>query len=132
MIRNRTTRALLLSSIVALTIIVAAFFAVSSPTHAASAQASPNTAPPFQSNISQKVGGLPHFVPKTLACTRVHGQTCITIKNTTPTSQSVTFNGVVAFTLLHGQSQALTYKKAGTYVYSLSSNTAVTLTVTVS
>jgi hypothetical protein len=130
MTNHRSIRTLLLSSFVVLAVIMTAFFAFSTPTHAASARGNITTSPPFQSNINQKPGKLAHFSPKTLTC--VHGTNpCITIKNTTHVTQSVTLNGVVVYTLKHGASQAVTYASPGTFVYSLSSNSLATLTVTV-
>ena len=127
MIKHSAVRTLFLSSIIVLAIIIAAFFAIANPTHAAPATS------PGQSNISQTIGKLAHFSPKTLACTRPAGQTCsISIKNTTSTTESVTLKGSVVYTLKPKQVQSISYKTAGTYVYALSSNSKATLTVTVS
>lgn len=129
MIKNIVVRPLFLGSVLVLVLLVVAFFAISIPTHAAPVHV---TTVAGQSNIAQAPGKPAHFSPKTLSCTRKTGQTCISIKNTTKTSQSVLLNGSVVFTLAPKQVQQVTYTNAGTYVYSLSSNTKATLTVTVS
>ncbi|MBV9230379.1 MAG: hypothetical protein JOZ18_13795, partial [Chloroflexi bacterium] len=116
MIKHSLVRSILLSGTVVLGIIIAVVFAINIQAHAAPAQVA--TTPPRQSNIVQKTGGTAHFNPKTLACTRHPTGFCITIKNTTHSSQTVSLNGVVVYTLAPSQSQGITYTKKGTYVYS--------------
>ena len=134
MIKKFVTRPLLLVSVLTLMIMAVAFFAGSIATHAASTQANSPVVKTGQSNITQSpgTGKLAHYSPKTLTCTHQIGKTCISIKNTTKSSQSVTQNGSVVYTLTPGQTQAIVYTAAGTYIYSLSSNPKATLTVTVS
>ena len=134
MIKKFVTRPLLLVSVLTLVIMVVAFFAASIATHAAPTQVNSTSIPVGQSNIAQApgTGKLAHYSPKTLSCTHQNGKTCITIKNTTKSSQSVTLKGSVVYTLTPGQVQAVVYTSAGTYIYSLSSNPKATLTVTVS
>lgn len=122
--------------LIALVTIIMVFFATVATTHAATpAQAAlGNTIPLMkagQSNISQSIGKLAHYSPKTLSCTRVGGSCSITIKNTTTASQSVTQKGNVLFVLAPMQSKSITYTTAGTFTYSLSSNPKSKLTVTV-
>ena len=134
MIKSRTTRILRLTSTMVLAVVLVAFFAVTVATHAAAPKQAGIgvTIPAGQSNISQAIGKLAHYYPKTLACKLVSGSCSISIKNTTTASQSVTLNGTVLYTLAPKGLQVVTYHKVGTYVYSLASNTKATLTVTVS
>lgn len=135
MIKSRTTRILSLTSTMVLAVVLVAFFAVTVATHAAAPtqKGIGGTIPAGQSDISQAIGKLAHYFPKTLACTRgVSGSCNISIKNTTKASQSVTLSGTVLYTLAPKGLQVISYHKAGTYVYSLASNTKATLTVTVS
>jgi hypothetical protein len=124
MFKNPIQRAIMVGAMMVVVMLLAAFFAISAQTHAAP--------PATQSNISQKPAGLAHYSPKTLACKRVIGLPCITIKNTTVATQTVTQSGKVVYTLTRGQIQNISYTAAGTYTYGLSSNAQATLTVTVS
>lgn len=107
-------------------------FAVTLTTHAATSHdVTGNARPAGQSNITRGKLGTYFYSPKKLSCTRVSGSCSISIKNGTKVSQSVTANGAVVYTLAPLQVQPISYTTAGTYVYSLSSSSGATLTVTV-
>ncbi len=130
MFKNRIQVTVMISTLLTLVVLITAFCAFSAQTHAAAA-AGPQAKTSTQSNISQAAKAA-IYSPKTLSCTRVTGHSCITIKNTTGTKQSVTAQGKVLYNLNPGQVQAVSYSAAGTYTYGLSSNSKATLTITVS
>ena len=88
---------------------------------------------PNQRTFIKGTPGNANFNPNMMACTLPTGKSCsIFIINRTKFTQSVTLNGSVVYTINPSTFQHVFYTQSGTFVYSLSSNTNASLTVTVS
>jgi hypothetical protein len=123
MIKKRTARMISLATVVVVVAMLVGFFAITIGASAAPA--------PGGTNIVQMPGSTagPYFHPKTLSCQH---PCSITIKNTLASTQSITSNGKVLFTLGPRLSTSISFKQGGTYVYGLTSSSTHQLTVTVS
>ena len=123
MIKNKVLRFGFLA--VVLVMLAIGAFAFSVNTHAAAPSASASTTA-HVSILREKVG----VVFGKTAITVTHG-TPFQFTNRTNTPQSVTLNGKTILTMPAKSSAPYTWKKAGTFTYSLMSNSSATLAVTV-
>lgn len=138
MIKNRTLRLIVASTLLALLVsmfmVVAASAHAVAPTHGVTytVAGAPNSGGTPNSNIVTK-HKKDHFKPAKLACTIVQGQACNSITNKTKGNVDIYLNGSYFFSQTPGQVNDIYYGGAGTYVYTIpNQNPKTKLTVTVS
>jgi hypothetical protein len=135
-IRHRTLRLIIASTLLALLITTFMAFTVSAHTlptvHGVTTQVvNPNSMNP-NSNMKLNLHGKVVFKPNTLACKQVQGQSCNTITNKTTQTIDVYLNGSFFFSSAPGQVNSFFYGGPGTYVYTIpNTNPKAKLTVTV-
>jgi len=88
---------------------------------------------PNQRTFIKGTPGSENYTPNTMACTRPIGKPCsIFIIDSTNQREFVTFKSLAMLGIKPGMDRKVSYTKAGTYTYSLSSNPSALLTVIVS
>lgn len=138
MIRHRTLRLIIASTLLALLVTTFMTFTVSAHTlptvHGVTTQVvTPNSMNP-NSNMKLNKLGKVAFRPKTLTCKQVQGQSCNTLTNATTQTIDVYLNGNFFFTSAPGQVNSFFYGGAGTYVFTIPNthlNAKLTVTVKV-
>lgn len=140
MIKHRTLRTVILSTLLALLSVSFLTFTASAQSVAPARSAPgvstrivsvPQASNP-NSNIKLTRRGKAVFKPKKLACQQVQGQSCHTITNTTNETVAVYLNGNFFFNSAPGQVNSFFYGGPGTYVYTIpNTNPKAKLTVTV-
>ncbi len=136
MIRHRTLRLIIASTLLALLVTTFMTFTASAHTlasvHGVTTQVvTPNSMNP-NSNMKLNLHGKVVFKPNTLACKQVQGQSCNTITNKTTQTIDVYLNGSFFFSSAPGQVNSFFYGGPGTYIYTIpNTNPKAKLTVTV-
>jgi hypothetical protein len=140
MIKLRTLRTVILSTLLALLTMGFFTFTASAqtvaPSHVGPGVSTSVVTVPLSnnpnSNIKLNKKGKAVFKPKKLACQQIQGQSCHTITNTTNETIAVYLNGNFFFNSAPGQVNSFFYGSAGTYVYTIpNTNPKAKLTVTV-
>ena len=140
MIKLRTLRTVLLSTLLALLTVSFLTFTASaqtvSPAHAGPGVSTQVVTVPLSNNPNSNIKltrrGHAVFKPKKLHCQQIQGQSCNTITNTTNETVAVYLNGNFFFNSAPGQVNSFFYGSAGTYVYTIpNTNPKAHLTVTV-
>ncbi len=137
MIRHRTLRIIIASTVLALLLATFMAFTASANTlvtvHGVTTQvvSIPNTLDP-NSNMHTNPYGKVVFKPNKLRCKQVQGQSCNTLTNTTNQSIDVYLDGSFFFTSAPGQVNYFYYGGTGKYLYTIpNTNPTAHLTVKV-
>jgi len=137
MVRHRTLRLVIASTVLALLLATFMAFTASANTlvsvHGVTTQvvSIPNSSNP-NSNMQTNAHGKVVFKPEKLHCKQVQGQSCNTLTNTTNQTIDVYLNGSFFFSSAPGQVNSFFYGGAGKYVYTIpNTNPKAHLTVKV-